>query len=92
MQINSKIFGVAVAVTAGFLWSFFSLGSFLLDILVITLLTETNVQDLSSLGWANYANKYLALLVIITLAAGTLGWMIAEIYNDLTGMFRLKLK
>ncbi len=88
MNINSKQFGLSVAVAAAFLWSFYSLENLVSDILVFVMVDET----LINFNWADQANDYLGQMILITFVTGTLGWLVAEIYNDFNDMFSLKLK
>ncbi len=92
MKINSKNFGLSVAITAAFLWSFYSVGNLCLDIVFITFIEGTIYGNLSNFNWAIYANNYLILMIGITLVTGVLGWLIAEIYNELEGLLSIKLK
>lgn len=92
MNINARSFGFAVAITAAFLWSFYSLGNLALDVLVVAVVDGVNQTNISDFNWAERANTYLAQVSFITIATGILGWVVAEIYNDFNGMFSLKLK
>ncbi len=92
MEIHSKSFGLTVAFVAAWLWSFYSLGSLILDIVIITLIDGTIYSNLSNLSWANHSNEYLAQVILIASITGMLGWLVAEIYNDINQMFSLKLK
>ena len=88
MRINTKHFGLSVAIVAALLWSFYSFGNLCLDIVIITYVNG----NLSNFNWGDYANRYLAQIIVITLITGILGWLTTKIYNDLEDIFSLKLK
>ncbi len=92
MKLNTKNFGLGVAIVVAFLWSFYSFSNLFLDIVIITLVDGTIYGNLSDFKWADFADQYLAQVIGITLITGILGWLVAEIYNELEDLFSLRLK
>lgn len=90
MDINSKAFGIAVGITAAFLWSAYSFGVFCL-VFLATLLFDIDGSSASS-EFAGAIYDYLGQLVLIVSVSGAVGWVIAEIYNSLYGLFDIRLK
>lgn len=92
MKINSKYLGLAVAITAVFLWSVYTLSCVLLTFLTIALIDGADYPNIGNFNWTGHLNKYVAQLVIVIFTTGTLGWAVGKIYNDLNEMFSIKLK
>ena len=84
--------GLAVALTAALLWSFYSLGILFLNVLAGAFSDYAGYADLFGFDWAGYLYKFLAQLFAISLGAGVVSWFAAEIYNDLNQVLDKKLK
>jgi hypothetical protein len=92
MKINAKNFGSSVAIVVAFLWSLYSFVSLCLDFVIYKLTDGGTYENLNGFSWADHGKQYLVQVIIIILVTGILGWLVAEIYNDLEDYFSLKMK
>ncbi len=87
MCVNSKNLGLSIAITAAFLWSLYSFGVLILNLLGVAFSDMASSEAFHSFDWSGYLKNYLAQMFLIFGATGFVGWLVAEIYNDLNEIF-----
>lgn len=84
MKIKPKYLALSFAIISALFWSFYKLYAFLA--------INGNYTNLSGFNWFDYSNKFLLELSVVILSTGGLGWLVAEVYNDLEQFFKIRLK
>lgn len=92
MKLNSRSFGLALAIAVAFVWSIYCIGILILTLLSIFLTDSTNYTNSGNFDLMSYVSKYLSLLITVIPISGLFGWLVAEIYNDLSDIFDIRLK
>lgn len=91
MNINPKSLGLAVVITAAVLWSIYRAGAFVLLVIEIYVSSHFGYIDLSNYDWKPEIADFVLYLLVISLGAGLMGWLIAGVYNFLNKIFAPRL-
>ena len=92
MKINSGLLSLSSAVIVAILWTVYSGSVFALTILAINLSGEMGYLNFSDFDWKPALIQFTGTLILWSGSAGLTGWLIAAFYNDLSGIYDVKLK
>jgi 2TM family of unknown function (DUF5676) len=92
LKLDPKKLGLAGAIVAGILWTFYSVAVLLLTLLAINLSGDFAYTDLTNYDWHPPLVKFILFLYIFCLGAMLTGKMTAEIYNFLIDRCEIKLR